>query len=124
MSLPLPVPSLIDDCNVGPLVLERTGPKVYNSRTGDYTAAAAALVRVNPVSAHTADGNELLEVPESDREREVVKFYTKVRVYVAEGDQSADVWRYQGRRFRVVRVKDYALQGGCYISWGARMEEQ
>ncbi len=118
MTLPLPVDCIIDDCNVGPLQVERRLPPVPNAY-GGFDPSPAVAVTLNPVAAHNVDGRDLLQVPEADRTSEMVQFYTKVRLFVADGGQAPDVVTYRGRRFRIVRVQDYELQGGVYCSMGA-----
>lgn len=118
MSLPLPVDCLIDDCNVGPLQVERRTPPTQN-QFGGFEAAAPVVFDLNPVAAHTLNGRDLLQVPEADRNGEVVRFQTKVRLFVADGGHAPDVVTYRGRRWRIVRVDDYLLQGGVFIADGA-----
>ena len=118
MTLPLPVGCLIDDCNIGPLSVERRTPPVQNP-FGGFDAAAPVVFELNPVAAHTLNGRDLLQVPEADRNGEVVRFQTKVRLFVADGGQAPDVVTYRSRRWRIVNVSDYLLQGGVFIADGA-----
>ena len=117
MSLPLPVGCIIDDCNVGPLQVERRGPPVQNE-FGGFDAAAPVVFSLNPVAAHNLDGRDLLQVPEADRNSETVQFYTKQRLHVADGGFAPDVVLYRGRRWRITRVQDYEIQGGVFCALG------
>lgn len=123
MTLPLPVADLIDDCNMGPLMVERKGQPTKNAH-GGFDDAPVTLIRFNPIAAHNTSGRDLDQVPEADRNSELVTFQAKRRFFVADGGQAADVVRYQGRRFRVVAVMDYTLQGGVYIAHAALVDVQ
>ncbi len=123
MSLLAPVACVIDEFNIGPLNVERRGPRVKNATYG-YDAAPATTVVLDPVSAHNVTGRDLEQVPEADRNSEVVQFYTKVRLFVADGGQSADVVTYNARRFRIIRVQDFALQAGVFCCFGALEDTQ
>jgi hypothetical protein len=114
----LDVGGLIDECNVGPLQVERRLPPVQNS-FGGFDRQAPTVFQLNPVAAHTLNGRDLLQVPEADRNGEVTRFQAKERLFVADGGQAADVITYRGRRWRIVRVDDYLLQGGVFIADGA-----
>lgn len=123
MSLPLPVAELIDDCNVGPLTVERRAAPTQNE-FGAYEPSAVTLITVDPVAAHNLTGRDLLQLPEADRNREVTEFYTKVRLFVADDGQAADVVQYNNRRWRVIKVLDYEQQGAVYMSWGILVDKQ
>ena len=118
MTLPLPVDDLIDEFNVGPLTIERRSTPTQNV-FGGRTAAIAEQVILDPVAAHNVTGRDLDQVPEADRNSEVVQFYTKVRLHVADGGRVADVVEYRDRRYRIVRVRDFDLQGFSYCAFGA-----
>ncbi len=118
---PLPVKSLIARFNVGPLTVARRVPPVQNVY-GGYVEATGSQVTLDPVAAHNVEGRDLEQVPEADRNTEIVEFYTLVRLHVADGDQAADVVTYRDRDFRIVKVLDYDLQGETYISFGALVE--
>lgn len=115
MTLLPAVASLIDDFNLGPLTLYRKAAPTLNSY-GEHVAASETAIQLNPVAAHNLTGRDLLKVPEANRNTEVLQFYTKVRIYVADGSQAADEILYQGRRWTVIGVQDYQLQGGCWIA--------
>lgn len=121
MSLPLPVADLIDEFDVGPLTVERRVTPTQNA-FGGYTDAVATQVILNPVAAHNVVGRDLEQVPEADRNTEIVQFYTKVRLFVADGGQVADIVTYNDRRFRIIKVRDFDLQGGIYCAFGALEE--
>lgn len=115
---------LVDRFNVGPLIVERRAAKTQNA-FGGWTEPAATLLSVNPIAAHNLSGRDLEQVPEADRNRETVQFYTRgVRLRVADGGFLADVVRYRSRRFRIVTVRDYELQGDVYIAVGVLVDPQ
>ena len=118
MSLPLQVGSLIDECNVGPLTLERRLAPTPNA-FGGFDAQAPQILTLEPVAAHNLTGRDLDQLPEADRNSEIVEFYTKIRLFVADVGHAPDVVLYQGRRWRIVRVMDYDIQGDVYMSYGA-----
>jgi hypothetical protein len=122
-SLPLPVGSVIDEFNVGPLTVERRVPPDKN-QYGAFDAAVGNNIVIDPVAAHNLTGRDLNQVPEADRNSEVVQFYTKVRLFVADGGFAADIVTYQDRRFRIVRVRDFDPQGGIYCAFGALEDVQ
>ncbi len=111
------VASLIDSLNVGPLQVERRGPPTPNAY-GGFDAATPVVLTVNPISAHNLDGRDLQQLPEAERTTETVEFYTQTRLFSTEDGQAADVVLYNGRRFRIIRTKNYYLQGDVFISIG------
>ena len=117
------VRNIIDRLNVGPLTVERYGPKAQNSYGGFDTPSPTTLT-INPIAAHNVQGRDLEQVPEADRNTEVVQFYTKVRLHVSDGGQLADVVTYNGRKYRIVQVLDYDTQGAVWIAFGALMDLQ
>ena len=123
MSLPIDVSSLIDLNNLGPLTVTRRNVPALNE-FGEYDDSTASTVTLSSVAAHTAQGRDLLQVPEADRNTEITKFYTRERLYVADGNKAADVISYNGRDWRIVKVKNYATQGLSFISWGALEDVQ
>ena len=122
--IPLEVASLIDDFNVGPLTVERRDPPVANQFHGYDPATPAEQIVLDEVAAHNVEGRDLLQVPEADRNTEVVQFYTKVRLHVADDGRIADIVNYRDRRYRIVRVRDFELQGEVYCAFGALEEVQ
>lgn len=111
------VASLVDSLNVGPLQVERRGPPTANAY-GGFDAATPAVLFVSPIAAHNLDGRDLLQLPEAERTSETVEFYTRQRLFSTEDGQDADVVLYNGRRFRIIRTKNYDLQGGVFVSIG------
>jgi hypothetical protein len=109
------VSGLVAHFNYGPLTVQRAGPPTL-SALGAFQDATPVPVTLNPVGVHTLNGRELEQVPEADRLREHIKIYTKVRLYVADGDKVADRLEWRGRTYRVISVKDYELQAGAYLS--------
>lgn len=114
---PLDVIDLLTEYNVGPLDVERRGPPVQNP-FGGYSEVDASIIRLDPVAVHSVDGQGLLQVPEADRQSEVIKVYTSTRLYVGREGQAPDVLLYAGSRFRIVSVVDLARQGSVFISLG------
>lgn len=99
----------------GGIIIARRGPKILNAYHA-YETAPEVQIHVKPCVVHTASGRDLEMVPEADRNRETIQVYTLVRVYVADAGKDADIVIYRGRRFKVIHVEDYWLQGGVYIS--------
>jgi len=116
MALPLPVSSLIDEFDVGPLTLTRRGIPTLNVY-GEYTAAAAVNVILSPVAVHVVTGKNRLNLPEAIRESETIEVYTKVRVYSGNDSQASDVLTYQGRTWVCVQTVDFDSNGGVFISF-------
>ena len=124
MTFPLPVASLIDEFNVGPLTVERRSTPTQNV-FGGQTPAVSEQVILDVVAAHNVTGRDLDQVPEADRNSEVVQFYTKVRLHVADGGRVADVITdYQSRRFRIIKLRDFDPQGGVFCAFGALEDVQ
>lgn len=125
--LPLDVDGLVDDFTLedqlGPLVVERRAAPTRNA-FGEMVQASPTLLRLRPWTAHTATGRTLLQVPEADRNSEVTQFYTgNVRLYVADAGREPDVIRYNDRRWRVVRVDNYAAQGRAFWALAVLIEQ-
>jgi hypothetical protein len=126
--LPLDVSSLIDDFDLtpalGPLKIERRLAPVLDT-FGEWVESAPTFIRVSPWTAHTASGRNLLQVPEADRNSEVIEVYVKrVPLYVADSSRSPDVVHYEGRRFRVVSCFRFAQQGGTYFALAVLLDTQ
>jgi len=118
MSLPLPVASLVSDCNLGPLTVERRTPPT-KTQYGDFVPSAPALIVFDPITWHTLNGRDLLQVPEADRTTEIREFYTLARLHVADDGFVPDVVLASGRRYRCIRVNDYDPQGEVYFTLAA-----
>jgi len=120
----LGVSPLIDSLQIpGGIGLIRAGQSTQNSR-GAFVAAASVESNLQPVAAHNASGRDLLQMKEADRNAEAIKVYTKVRLFVSDDGQASDKLRYQGRIWRVTTVKDYLIQGNCYISLATLQDVQ
>jgi len=115
MTLLPSVHTLIDEFDIGPLTLYRKTAPTLNSY-GEFVAAAETTVQLNPVAVHNLTGRDLLKVPEADRDTETIQFYCKQRIYVADANRAADELLYQGRRWTVIGVQDYELQGAVWIA--------
>lgn len=123
MSLPLDVGSVIDDCDVGPLVVERRTDPVQNA-FGGFDAAAPVLFQISPVAVHVLRGRDLLQVPEADRNTETLQVYAKNVSFpaamgagfrVADDGFAPDVALYQGRRYRFTTSQDYSQNGAVWF---------
>ena len=121
--LPLDVAPVIVEFNVGPLAVERRSAPTQNAFGGRDSAAPVPIV-LDPVSAHNLTGRDLDRVPEAGRNSEVVQFYTFVRLFVADGGNAADVVLHRSRRYRIVKVRDFEVQGGVYCAFGALEDVQ
>lgn len=120
-ALPLDVDVLVDEYNVGPLTVYRSVPPVQN-QFGGYTKQTPTTFTLNPVAAHDVTGRDLDQVPEADRNRGIKQFYTKQRLYVADGGKQADVIGFEGRRYRMIKVWNEDAQGLVWIGQGALEE--
>jgi hypothetical protein len=126
--LPLDVASLVDSFDLtsalGPLKVERRTAPVVNAQ-GEFVVPAPTYLRVSPWSAHTAGGRTLQQVPEADRNSEVIEVYVKTfRFYVADANRPPDILHYEGRRWRVVTVNRFAKQGGTWFALAVLVDEQ
>ena len=114
--LPIPVWSLVDDCRIpGGLTVRRAAQPTQNEY-GEYVSQPTTAVHIDPIAVHNLTGRDLEQLPEADRNREAIRVYTQVRLYVADGGNTADLVEYQGRVWRVTQVLDYSLQGRVYVS--------
>ena len=111
------VAGLVDSLNIGPLEVERRAPPTPNE-FGGFDASPATVIRVNPIVAHNLEGRDLDQMPEAERTKETVEFYSRRRLFSTEDGQAADVVRYNGRKFRIVKTRNYDLQGEVFISIG------
>lgn len=107
--------------NCGPLMAKRAAAPEQND-FGGFDEPANYDVMLNPVAVHTVSGRDLDQVPEADRTSETIRLYTLERLFVADGGKIADRIEYRGRMFRVIRVEDYAQQGGAYSALAALEE--
>lgn len=99
----------------GALTVHRPGAPTQNDY-GGFDSAADVEVTIDPAAVHTVSGRELDQLPEADRTRETIQVYTTARLYVADGGQVADRIEWRDRMWRVVRVEDYAVQGGAWTA--------
>ena len=109
------VAEMLDEMDLGPLELERRLPAAQNER-GAYEEQASVIMILSPVVWHTLSGRDLDRVPEADRTKGVRTFYARARFYVSDDGKAADVIRCEGRRYRVIKVHDYASAGGVWIA--------
>ena len=120
---PLEVADLIDEFDIGPLIAENF-PEPVQNQFGGFDAGTPVEVVLDPVAAHNLTGRDLDQVPEADRNSEIVQFYIKVRLFVADGGRAASVVNYRDRRYRVVTVRDFELQGEMFCAFGALEDVQ
>lgn len=123
---------MIDEFDVGPLTVVRRADRVAN-QYGDSDAAAAKTFEMSPIAAHNVTGRDLDQVPEADRNSEIVQFYARAESWpndvekrwaVSDGGSVADVVTYRGRSFRIVKVRDFEVQGDVWCAFGALEEVQ
>ncbi len=126
MTLIPEIASLVDEFNLGPLTVERRGPKT-KTKFGDFETPAPDVFEIDPVSAHNVTGRDLDQVPEADRNSEVVQFYARDRSWpagkekgfrVADKGKLPDVVLYNGRRYRIATVRDFSTQGRVWCGFG------
>ncbi len=115
MSLPLPVASLIDLFDQGPVVITRALAGAINDY-GEVTPGGTSSVTLDPVAIHVATGRDLEVLPEADRTRETIKIYSRVALYTTQGDYTADIVPYQGRVYRVVTSTNINTNGLVWVS--------
>lgn len=120
--IPLDVATLVDEYNVGPLSLLRSGAPVLNAY-GGHDVPSPTTISLTPVAIYTPKGRELHAVPEADRHRETIAIATRVAIRTAGDGQSADRLTYRGRNWRVVNVQDYELQGGVWLGLAVLEDE-
>ncbi len=122
MSLPLAVGCIVDECNVGPLVITRRPHPVQNAY-GGFDPATGVAFNLDPVAVHPASGRDLLQVPEADRNTEVLQVYARDRSFpagqtigfrVADKGSAPDVISYQGRTYRFITSQDYSQNGAVW----------
>jgi hypothetical protein len=136
MSVMDPVATLVDEFDLtpgeGPLVVSRRGQPVKTA-TGGYGPATAVPFNLSPWVAHNISGRDLDQVPVADRNSEVVQVYARDGSFpgnvtngfrVADGGKAADEFLYRGRRFRVVMVRDFSIQGRVWCAWGELLDTQ
>ena len=100
----------------GGIVVARRGPPVKNEY-GSYEPGIEQLIPIPVCVVHNLSGRDLQQEFDANYVRETIQVYTRERLYVADSyTQDADIIIYTGRRYKVVRVMDYFLQGGVYIS--------
>lgn len=91
---------------------------------GTWDKPAATPINLTNVVIHNLTGRDLDQVPEANRNIETIEVYSLVRLYVADGGNDADIVVYRGRRFKVIQVMDYELQGGVYISLAQLIDKE
>ncbi len=129
-----PVSSLVDDFDpgIGPLTVERRVAPTQNE-FGGWDASPAITFQLSPVAAHNVSGRDLDQVPEADRNSEIVQFYARdgsfpagidVGFRVSDQGYGADVVLYEGRRYRIVTVRNFSPQGRVWCAMGALEDVQ
>lgn len=91
---------------------------------GTWDKPAATAINLTNVVIHNLTGKDLDQVPEANRNIETIEVYSLVRLYVADGGNDADIVVYRGRRYKVIQVMDYELQGGVYISLAQLIDKE
>lgn len=132
MSLPLDVGNVVDEFNVGPLTIERRSDPIQNA-FGGFDAGPPIVFEIEPVAAHVASGRDLDQVPEADRNSEIVQFYARdisfpagvdVGFRVADDGFAPDVVLYQGRRYRFTTSQDYSRNGAVWCGLATLEDRQ
>jgi hypothetical protein len=112
---------MILDLNMGPLVLERRAAPVQNDR-GVWVEQAPTLINVNPVVWHTLEGRELALSKAADMNKEVRRFYARIRFYVS--DTGSDIVQCEGKRYRFLSSSDYLTSGGVFFGDAVLEDEE
>jgi len=100
----------------GGVVVARRGLPIQDE-WGSFSPGVEQLIPIRVCVVHNLSGRDLTQEFDANYIRETIQVYTRERIYVADGDnRDADIILYTGRRYKVVRVMDYYLQGGVYIS--------
>lgn len=120
--IPLPVATLVNEFNVGPLTVLRASSPTINAY-GEAVAATPVEMTVDPIAVYTPSGRELESVPEADRHRETVAIATRVALRTAGDGRVPDRLLYRGRSWRVSNVQDYELQGEVWLSMAVLEDE-
>lgn len=132
MALMDPVASLVDEFNLGPLTVERQGAKVQNATFG-FDEGPVATFSIDPVAYHNVTGRDLEQVPEADRNSEVVQFYARDSSWpivqtpgfrVSDGGDQPDVITVETRKYRVVTVRNFSTQGRVWCAFGVLLDLQ
>lgn len=116
------IPSLATP-NTGVWVLRASAP-VQDPVYGSWTRPAPTKIWVTPIVVHNVAGRDLAQQPWADQNVETIELYSYVRFYVSDDGQSTDVVLYNGRQWEIKSSLDYALQGGCWISFGQLLDKQ
>ena len=105
----------------GGLDITRTSFGGSQDELGDFTPDAPTVVHIDPIMIHpVADGRTLAQLPEADRQTDVVRIYSKVRLFCDSTFQDFLTW--SGRTWKVIKVEDYKEQGDGYVSFGSLVE--
>jgi hypothetical protein len=127
MSLMDPVATLVDDFNVGPLIVDRRAAKTQNPNTGRFDIGALASFTLDPVAAYPVTGRDLLQMPEAYRNSEVIQFVARDGSFpggivkgfrVSDKGKDPDVITYNGRRYVLISAPDYSIQGKVLCATG------
>lgn len=104
--------------NAGPITIQRATQPTQNAY-GGFSDEVPSGVVLDPCVVHTISGRDLEQVPEADRNKEIIAVYSTSRLYAADGGQAADVVPYKGRDYRVIKVEDYDDHAGVWVAWAA-----
>lgn len=120
-ALPLDIDNLIWEYRIpGGLTVEVPGSQTVDA-LGRAVDASPTLTTFDPIAIHPADRRDLERLPEADRARETVAVYTTSALQTA-GSSRPHVVQYQGERYEVSAVEDYATGGGVYRALAQRVE--
>ena len=126
------VASLVDTLATQPVQIERQGNKTQN-QYGAWEPGPIVTFTVRPVVVHNASPRDLLEVPEADRNSEIIKVIAREGSFpasqesgfrVADNGYQSDIVIYRGRRFRMVGSRDFVEQGNVWIGLASLEDRQ
>jgi len=115
VAMPLPVASLIDLFDQGPITITRAGSGTINAY-GEVTPAATSQVVLERVAVHVLTGLDLAAIPAGDGNHEAIKVYTTEALYTSEDTRTADLVPYEDRWYRVITSKNINTNGRVWVS--------
>ncbi len=101
---------LISSLATEQLSVSRFAAGVWSQTTGKYEKGTQSTLTVT-ASVQPLSPNEILQQPEHRRNREMVKIYTKDRLYTSDEKKGtpADVVTHDGKRYEIHRVDNWSI---------------